>query len=275
IIASAGRYAIGFTAQNGQVGYSMHQAANVNAANRNFYWKGGLATTVPTNPVGGSPSYEGQMSLWVVSEVNEPPSTPIYREPHGVLNTGDMTPQFESDFNDPNKTLPDGRPFDYLNTVQLTVRRVSDKVVMWNKTYTATEEERNNHRQSIAYAGTPLVAGVPYEWQIRHSDRAGAWSPWSSWLEFTISPAGFVATPSSPTGKITTSTPGPFLATWTHQNGLSTNRVRIRFLINGTVIHTSGELTKTVAPGGQISISWAEAGSSNLQWGTEYQYQIQ
>src|SRR5690606_6280321 len=33
--------------------------------------------------------------------------------------------------------------------------------------------------------------------------------------------------------------------------------------------------TKTVAPGGQISISWAEAGSSNLQWGTEYQYQIQ
>ena len=185
IFAGGQRYALGLTARGGTLGHSMRQAAAISALNRNFYQKSGLASTIPTNPVGGSASYEGHMSLWIVGMVNEAPATPTGLSPSGALAGGVTTPAMEANFSDPNETLPDGRAFDSINQVQIQVRRKSDQTMFWDRIYTATASERTARRSSITYAGTSLAYGTDYEWRIKHRDRAGAWSGWTAWTTFT------------------------------------------------------------------------------------------
>jgi hypothetical protein len=46
----------------------------------------------------------------------------------------------------------------------------------------------------VAYVGTALTTGAPYEWRVRAHGAAGA-SPWSSWVGFTHDPNAIVPDP--------------------------------------------------------------------------------
>lgn len=274
IFTGGTRYAMGLTARSGVLGHSMRQAVAISALNRNFYDKSGLASTVPTDPVGGSASYNGHLTVWLVGMVNEAPATPTGLTPSGALAGGVTTPTMEANFSDPNETLPNGAAFDYLNQVQVQVRRKSDQVSFWDTMYTASSGERSAKKSSIVYAGTSLAYGTDYEWRVKQSDRAGAWSGWTAWTTFTPAAAGSVGTPSAPTGRITTVTPTSFTATWTHQTSLSTNAVEVRLKVSGSIVATSPTIAKTVANAGTITITWAESTFASLSWGTPYTVEI-
>lgn len=89
-----------------------------------------------------------------------------------------------------------------------------------------------------------------------------------------------VSTPTQPTGEVRTNAPSPFVATWTHATGLSTKAVGIRLVhpFTGAVLRPTlvygTTITKTVASGSNISITWAESQFAVLDWGTIYGVQI-
>lgn len=270
-------YALVMTSRSASLEHAMRSAAGITANNEKFYYKTGLSSTFPTNPITGNPTTEGHMDLWVVAVTNTAPATPIDRVPVGDLVSTDLTPQLQSRFSDAEQTLPNGVTYDYLNQVQIAVRRKSDGVSFWNITYNATSTERDASFADIQYAGTALVAGVEYEWQTRHSDRAGAWSPWSTWLTFRVASAGSVARPSAPSGRVNTlnGTALNMSALWTHAGGLSTNAVQARLKnAEGSILKTSAEIARTVANNGTISITWSESAFGTLTAGTKYFIEI-
>lgn len=274
IVLSPGQYSLVFTALNGQVSHSMRQAAFINESNENFYTKNTSGSSVPSNPIGGSPAYNGHMSLWGVAVVNTKPKVPLYREPSGLIVSTDTTPVFRSQFNDDEKVLPDGRNYDRANQVHIQVRQVGTTTNLWDVTYTATPAESSSHNLEREYAGSALSLGVDYEWRVRHSDQSSTWSDWSSWLGFKLSDGGAVALPTTPTGRQTTLTPGPYVAKWTNAGGASTTNVQIRLKINGALQAESPEIAKVVANGANISITNAEAGWGSMGWGTNYTFEI-
>lgn len=275
IVQAGSRSAGVLTARNGVLGVSMRQAAAITAGNENFYTKSGLGSTVPTDPIGGSPAINGHLSVWATGDANDPPAVPTALSPAGTITNGDLTPLFTSGFADPNETLSNGQAFDYLNQVQIIVERVSDGAVMWSHTYTASSGERTAKQASVEYAGTTLVRGTAYRQRVRHSDRSGAWSPYTTNTTFTISNAGSVAQPSSPSGKQNTRTPGPFTAVWSHASGLAMAGVAVNiYSANGVLTRTMSVIPKSVANGGTISVTWAETGFAALSWGTGYEFGI-
>jgi hypothetical protein len=270
------QYSLGITARGSGalLRHSMRQAASIVAMNESFYNKYGLGSTVPTDPIGGSDSNEGHMSLWMTGMINEAPNIPTGLSPSGTVVSGTLTPNMVSNFSDNNEVLPNGALFDKLSQVQVQVRDPGAGTLRWDRTYSASTTEQANDQASIAYGGTALSYGGSYEWRTRHMDLCGAWSAWTSWTSFTIAPAGTVQTPTSPTGRITTVQPGPFVAKWVHQTSLSTNAVEIRRKIGDSIDATSPTITKTVANNGNISITWAEAAWSDLSWATPYTFEI-
>lgn len=89
-----------------------------------------------------------------------------------------------------------------------------------------------------------------------------------------------VSTPTQPTGEVLTNAPSPFVANWTHATGLSTKAVGIRLVhpFTGAVLRPAlvygTTITKTVASGANISITWTESQFAVLDWGTIYGVQI-
>lgn len=272
-LANPAKYSLGVTVRNGTISHSMRAAAAIGAANRNFYDKSGLGSTVPTDPLGGSGTYNGHMSIWATGEVNEPPDTPTGLTLSGLQTDANLKPAIKSDFSDVNEVLPNGAAWDYINQVHIQVKPSGGSVI-WDYVYTASEGEREARVSSRTYTGPALSYGTPYEYRIRHSDRAGAWSSFTGWTSFSVAGAGSVEAPSSPTGKQTTLTPGPFTAKWTSQASLSTNAVQARLKIGGVVVQTGSIAAKTYASGANIQISWAESGFSTLDWGTDYTFEI-
>lgn len=270
---SPGRYSLGMTSRTNITLNAMRPAGSLTGAtNRNFYYKGIGATTIPTDPVGGASSYEGHMDLWAITVTNTAPSVPGSLSPSGSVSSGDLTPTLSSTFDDAEETLPNGVAWDYVNQVQVNVRRKSDGVVMWSYTYTETPGVTAT--TSVDYAGSALTAGIDYEWQTRHSDRAGAWSGWTGWVTFNVNPGGTVSAPSAPSGKILTTSPATFAAGWTHAIPLSTNAVEVRIKQGGSIVQTSPTITKTVASGAGFVITWAESTFTVLTPGVAYTVEI-
>jgi hypothetical protein len=279
LMTDGSRYALVLTAKNASLGHGMIPSDNISATDENMYTRSGLSTSIPLDPIAGSGSPEGHMTLWVTGEINVAPNTPTNVSPSGGLSAADLTPNIEADFSDANETLPNGKSFDYLNRVHIRVERDSDDFEMWDYAYTASSAERTAKRSSKAYAGTALVIGTTYRIFIRHSDRAGAYSGFAQ-ATFTINAGGTVVmTSSTPVGKILTTTP-TFTAQWTHQTSSAADRTRIRLLQGGEVITESQEITISVAANGTISIPWASIvwspslpGNALLP-GSAYRYQI-
>lgn len=270
------RFSLALLTRNGYVSHSMRQAANISAANRNFYDTARGNTTTPTNPLGGSASYQGHMSLWFVAEPSVAPNTPTALSPSGSSASTDLTPTLTSTFRDANETLNNGVAYDYLNRYEIKVTRSSDNAVMWNPTFTASTSERSNRATSRDYTGTALAYNTIYTYAIRHQDRDGNWSGWAS-TTFSITSLSTVDQPSNPSGFETNKAdPGAITAVYRHNAGLSANAMEARLLSSGgTVLATSPTKAVTVAPNGTLSMTWAESGfASQVVNGRSYQVQV-
>ena len=241
-------------------------------------------STTPPSTFGSyfTSSNEGHFTIWVEGYLNEAPRVPVDRSPSGTIAS--PAPTFSSTFRDRNGAWgTDNSGYDSgdkLKRYRIQVRRASDLVSMWAPAaFSATTDESNGNYTSKVYAGSTLILGTEYEWRIQHQDQFEEWGDWSSWLSFTPAQAGYVFTNASdPTGKQEVITGITFGGSWTHQGSASTNAVQIRLKEGGTVVQTSGTISKTVAssasPGTDFTISWADTGFDDLDWGHSYTYEI-
>jgi hypothetical protein len=248
----------------------------------NFYKRSGLST--PPDPFGSATiSVEGNLTIALICDVNEPPVAPNNRGPSGTIN--DVT-GFEvyGDFRDRNSSWGDSNGGDdvgdYLRQYQVQFRRQSDGVTFWTPSaFTASPTEQASDHFSVTYAGTTLSRGTPYEWRARTSDAFAAWGDWADWLAFTPANQGFVTLTGDPFSKVWDNTPD-FEFHWTHQSSSSTNAVRMRLYQGDTLVYTSGIISKTVANNADGTITWAQSGlgtpyPNGLPWGQTWKYDIQ
>jgi hypothetical protein len=277
VMLKAGKvYALGFAVTVNTLLFAMIQASNPNNhyADNYFYYRS-VSSTTPSDPIGyTSTSYEGTLAIAIGYDPNVAPGIPSSRTPLGTITT--LNPDMTSIFSDGNSSRG-----DRVKQVAIQVRPVGSSTLKVDGTYSATPAEQSSGNLLISYSalgGQALVAGTQYECRMRHSDLHDAWSSWSDWTNqrFTVNAGGVVGTPSSPTGKQTSSTPGPFTASWSHASALSTNAVEVRILQGGTPVKTmTAMLAQTVANGGSISLTWAQTGfTGSLTNGVYYQYQI-
>lgn len=267
------------TSANYSLIHGMIQAASYPNKDHYGFWVKTNASSIPTDPIGGTESYEGHMALWATGEVQVAPNVPTAVSPSGNLASTDLTPQIQASFSDDNETLPNGASYDKLDKVCIRVRRKSDSVTFWDYTYDANSTEQTNRRSDKQYAGTTLVAGTTYQVSVAHADLAGAWSTFSTYQDFTINAGGTViTTASTPTGKQNSITPGPFVAQWNHPNPLNAKAATVRLLSSsGSVIATGVDFTlgAQVASGNNISMTWANTGLSTvLSRGGSYKWQM-
>lgn len=270
------RFSLALLSRNGTVSHSMRAAASITASNRNFYDKVRGATTVPTNPLGGTPSYEGHMSLWFVSEPSVAPNAPTNLTPSGSSASTDLTPTLTSSFSDANETLNNGVAYDYLYQFQILVIRLSDNATMWDTTLTATTAERNGRYTSREYAGSALAYNTEYGYAIRHRDRDNNWGAWAS-TTFSITSLSSVDRPTNPAGFETNKAdPGAITAVYRHNAGLNANAMRARLLSSGGyLLAVSSDKAVSVAPNGTLSMTWAESGfGAHTVNGGSYQIQV-
>src|SRR5690349_7198088 len=97
-------YPLVLTAKNANLGHGMIPSDNISASDENMYTRSGLSSSIPLDPVGGTPSPEGHMTLWVEGEINVKPNTPTSIAPSGALSSGDLTPTIAADFADANES---------------------------------------------------------------------------------------------------------------------------------------------------------------------------
>jgi hypothetical protein len=275
LMASGPMYGLGITSPTYSTAHGMIEAALIPSADNTWFYERGNGSSIPINQDGVGGFNQGHMTVWVRGEINVAPNTPTGVLPTGNLASTDLTPQLNSNFSDDNETLPNLDEWDYLNQLQIEVRRASDLVNMWTTgSLTATQTERDNRQVDRAYAGNPLVAGVTYQHRHRHSDRNGTWSAWSAWVSFTINAGGTVLmTTATPSGKQNLVNPGPLVSTWDHPNPLNADRYIVRIKnADGSVRHTMTQaspftLSPTVADNGALSMTYAQTAFPNLPRG--------
>lgn len=272
-MSSGKRYTLAVLATGGRLAHRMRQAAQNSGADDNrFFYKYGLSQPPPSSYSGYSSSYEGWMTISVDGDINVAPDTPSGLSPTGTINT--VTPTMAATFADDNENRG-----DYLNQCKIQVRRVSDGVVVWDTTVTATSSERAAKAISRAYGGTALARGTSYEWRCQMSDYFGAWSAWTAWTAFTPANLGFVTLDGNPTGKLLSVQPS-FDGKWTHQSSSAMTHTQVRILgLSGNVLQTGAEydiadVASSASPGTAFSIPWASSGLTTLAWGQSYSYQI-
>lgn len=245
-VLSPQRVALVVTADNGEIGLSMRAAAGISAENRNFFDKA-ISGTVPTNPIGGTRSYNGHLSMWLVGEKNVAPNTPSGL---GRDSVSALRPTFYSTFSDANEVLNNGASWDYLAAYQVRLRAGSASgSILWDETYTASSSERSAGRTARFYNGPGLRYETPYTYQVRHRDRNGAWSNWASW-SFTIAvpnskpnrpgnlePSGSaIGTDLTPVLRSTYSDPDEVLSTGQVWDYLDAYRIRVVRQSDGAVM---------------------------------------
>ena len=268
------RYAMVATSQGGTLGISMRQAGAITGQVELFWRKSGLASTMPTDPIGGTASTEGHLAIWAEAEANVAPNAPGALAPSGNVPATSLVPNLTATFSDANETLNNGAAFDRLERLHIQVVRVSDNAMLWDYEQPASSTEQANKRSQRLYAGSALAYNVAYTYRVRHQDRVGAWSAWAS-TTFTLQSLAAVERPTNPAGFETALQPGPITAVYRHANGLSSNAAQARLLAsNGTVLVTGPITATTVAPNGTISLTWASTGIGNLNYGGRYGMQV-
>lgn len=259
------KYAIGAQVNGAALNHGM-VAANNTIDNPYLYYRYG--TSVPTDPFNHlSSSYEGRLTAWVQYQPNRKPVA-VATGPNGTITT--LTPTIGGTFSDLDEAYG-----DRLRTYELWVRGTGG-TTMWRTTFTASSNEQTAKAFSRVYAGAALSCGGSYVYQVRVSDQFGVCSDWSATRALNPAGAGDVDTLNTPTGKQLTRTPSPYNSTWRSQASLSTNAVKVRIWQGNTVVRSSGEIAKSVAPNLGITVTWAETGFATLQWGvTNYSWDMQ
>ncbi len=174
-------------------------------------------------------------------------------------------PTMEAAFSDPDETLPNGQPYDYMAKSYHEVWWGGS--LRWSQQYNSTTDEINN-RESSRQVGIDIPFDTPYTYYVWHIDYAGTWSPVRSYsgtvkssaaVNTPLLPASFVANPANP---------GTITAGYVNNSGLNTNAVEVRLVSsNGTPYAWSGAIAKTVAPGANISLTWAETNLGTRPYG--------
>jgi len=260
-------------------GHGMIAASKISADDEKFYFKD-KSSQPPADPMAWTTSAtNGHIALVLLYEPNVAPDKPDSGLEPDINETGvSSQPFFEAFFRDDNEVVPGFAvgEADQMGQyqIQVGVGATGSSVLYDSQWVNATATEKTDRKFHHVYPGT-LAPGV-YRWRCRVNDQFGAASTYSDWIPFTVG-GGTVSIPSpSPTGKQLTRTPGPYAFRWDHSGGLSTNAVAIRIVNStGTVIRTSGTITKTVADAASGSITWAETGFSSLPIGFTGYYQVQ
>lgn len=264
------RYAHGFTSPGVTTRHCMIQASRIHADSELFYDKTG-AGSVPDDPNGYTYAHvEGWVTIAIEYQPNRSP-VPTSILPSGTITT--LTPTFEAVFSDADAVYG-----DKVKQYWIQVERVSDGELMWDTGMrSASSGERTAAKITRAYAGLPLSQNVQYRQHVKLADEHGVWSQWSAWVYFTVTSAGVVVPSSPASGKYITKQPGPFVALWDDQGGLSANMARVSIYQGDSLYLYSGDKAITVADGANISLSWATCfGSNALEWGVgDYSWRIQ
>lgn len=213
--------------------------------------------TVEHKDIGGLWSSVASTSFSIKSP-NAEPYAPDQLAPSGSISNNDLTPVLSFRHRD-----PDGNS---ASNAQVVVQRVSNSAQMWNKTWPTSVA--NNGTTSIVYAGLTLAYNEAYRFQARTQDSAGAWGDWSAWTTFTVTSLSAVEAPSSPVGYQASQTPANIVAKYTHGSGVAANAFKVQLQNeNGGVLGTTGWISKSVASGANVTLTWAETGFNNRSWG--------
>lgn len=255
--------AVGAGSRSVALGLAMYQASAISEPNESFYTKAITGNTLVT-AVGSTASNEGQLTIRVLGEYNVPPNQP------GVItkigDPDDRQPYIQCGFSDANETLNNGVSYDHLGSSYIELWWGG--VLRWAGTFDSTEAERTNritYRQlgvgSITHANTQIPFDTPYSVFVYQADRHGSLSA-ARQYNGTVQSQAAVTTPWLPTTFITNlANPGNIQFQYINNSGLSANAVEVRLVAQNGVPYTwSGAIAKSVAPGGTVTVTWAETG---------------
>ena len=150
---------------------TLYSAASFNYEARNNY-----GIRVRSTDQGGL--YIEKPFTILVTDVNEPPNTPVNLSPaNGAINQSPTLMLQSSAFSDPDIN-------DSQAASQWLIRRSADSVIVYNSG-TDTVDKTN-----LAAALGILDYGTAYNWQVRHQDNHGVWSVYSTATMFsTLAPS--------------------------------------------------------------------------------------
>ena len=274
VLATGARVRIGMAGANWVPG----------ADSKTFFWDVGTTALHSPFQVDAS-SYEGNLSVWAIAETNVAPNAPANCAPGATTQSAPtqitvLTPTFAGDFRDDNEAVGSFAigTCDKLKQARVQVYNDATGALVWDSgAQNASSADQAARRFSLAYTGPALANGTVYRWQSTVSDQWSAWSAVSGWRYFTIGAGRIDTTTASPTGKLNTQTPGPFVAKWVHTGGLATNGIEVRILDNdsGATVRASATLAIAVANNGTVSVTWAQTAFASLPWGpSRYVWQM-
>ncbi len=227
-------------------------------------------STIPQAGYTSRPAY-GHLYVWLEGEVNVKPNQP------GVVSisagSGTKRPTFKASYSDPNQVLNNGAAGDYLQSVIHEVWWNGNKE--WSLAVDATTAERNGN-----YSEAQITKDIPYDtpftYYVYHIDRGGLQSIARSYSGIVPSQAA-VDAPTSPAGFVTNLTnPGNIVAVYRNNAGTNANGMKAQLRnATGALLLESPIKSVSVAPGGTLSMTWAESTFGTLTAGTGYRVTVQ
>lgn len=265
------QYVVGFRAALADVAYAVIPGQTARQYRRT------VSSGDPTDPFDAAGSAVlGTPAIYLVGTVNTAPDPPTLTAPGNGAALNVTLMAFTGNFND-----DDAVDFgDVMRAYRLELREVGTETLLWQAEYTADSAEKSTGAFNRLYEGSTLVGGKSYEWRAATADFSGTYSDWTAWRPFSINAIGAVSTDDvvQPVAKEESPSGITYDARWSHPSNLSANRVQVRILVNGTVIKTGPEVTKTVgstaSPGTLFNIGAVEGGVGPLAWGVDYEYQV-
>lgn len=220
-------------------------------------------TTIPLDGYTSTPA-NGRNGIMALGELNVAPNRPgAITISGGVSN---QQPTVKAAFSDDNETLRNGESYDRLETYRIEVWWGGTR--QSNDVYTATSTERNG-RYSQRQISPTIPFDTPYTIIVFHRDRLGLESVGRSYSG-TIFSGAAVDTPTSPTGRVVTpANPGGITAKYTSSGSVNANAVQVRRLnTSGSPVKTSPILSRTVTPGSNTTVTWAQSTFGTMPNGT-------
>lgn len=186
--------------------------------------------------------------------------------PSNISGTGTIygtrTTTVSMDFTDSDwPYLPNGQVWERFEAKHVRLRRVSDNVLVYNPgIQTTTGAERSNRRSSTTI--TVPSYDVLYQWEERHRDRWGSWSPWRTYpTQILARAAGAMERPLSPRGFINDpANPGDVSAVYVNSSPINATTIQFTLRSESGVNQAHATFTGlNLSPGTTFTRTWQEA----------------
>lgn len=192
---------------------------------------------------------------------NRRPNMPSNMSGVGTIY-GTRTTTVSMDFTDPDwPYLPNGQVWERFEAKQVRLRRVSNNVLVYNPgIQTTSANERSNRRSSTTI--TVPEYDVLYQWEERHRDRWGSWSPWRTYpTQILARAAGAMERPLSPTGFINDpANPGDVSAVYVNSSPINATTIQFTLRSESGVNQAHATFTDlNLSPGTTFTRTWQEA----------------